>query len=133
MAQSSYETIFNTILARYHQSLTEYKTTGNSAFKTQVEMDKRWLDSYVRWLQLKSDQQGKSIQSFVSQYQNTNPELVKMQAQIKKVKEEGPKLQDEYETGQEATKEEPPDFTMYYVKVGLILGVTGLIAAVTAF
>jgi hypothetical protein len=124
---------FDTILARYRQSLMEYKTTGNSAFKTQVELDKKWLNDYIRWLQGESDRQGKSIQTFVSQYQNTNPDLVQMQAQIKKVREEGPKLQDEYETGQEATKEEPLDFTMYYVKVGLILGVGGLIAAVTAF
>ena len=133
MAQTQLDTVFNSVLARYRQSLTEYKTTGSSAFKTQMEMDKKWLNEYIAWLQAQSDRQGKSIQTFVSQYQNTNPDLVKMQAQIKKVREEGPKLQDEYATGQEAVKEEPPDFTMHYVKVGLILGVAGLIAAVTAF
>ena len=124
---------FNTILARYRQSLTEYKTTGNSSFKTQVELDKKWLNDYIRWLQGESDRQGKSIQDFVARYQDTNPELVKMQAQMKKVKEDGPKLQDEYATGKEATEEEPTDFTSYYIKVGLILGLGGLIAVVTAF
>ena len=124
---------FNSVLARYKYSLMEYKTTGSSAFKTQVDLDKKWLDEYVRWLQQQSDLQGKTIRDFVAKYQNTNPELTKMQEQIKKVKAEGPVLQDEYETGKQATEEEPLDFTAYYVKAGLILGVAGLIAVVGAF
>ncbi len=126
-------TDFNSVLARYRYSLMEYKTTGSSSFKTQVDLDKKWLDDYVRWLREQSDQQGKTIRDFVANYQNTNPELTKMQAQMKKVKDEGPTLQDEYETGKQATEEEPLDFTAYYVKAGLILGVAGLIAVVTAF
>lgn len=127
------QSTFQSVLARYGYSLREYKTTGNSAFKTQVELDKKWLNDYVQWLRTQSDAQSKSIRDFVANYQNTNPELVKMQAQMQKVKEQGPKLQDEYETTKEATKEEPLDFTAYYVKAGLILGVAGLIAVVAAF
>ncbi len=127
------QSTFQSVLARYGYSLREYKTTGNSAFKTQVELDKKWLNDYVQWLRTQSDAQSKSIRDFVANYQNTNPELVKMQSQMQKVKEQGPKLQDEYETTKEATKEEPLDFTAYYVKAGLILGVAGLIAVVTAF
>lgn len=126
---------FDMVLARYRHALMEYKTTGSSVFKTQVETDKKWLNDYIRWLQQESDRQGQAIRTFVTTYQNTNPELMKMQAEIRKVKEQGPQLQNEYETAKQATEEEEPpsDFSGYYVKAGLILGVLGLIAAVSAF
>jgi hypothetical protein len=126
---------FSMVLNRYRHSLMEYKTTGNSGFKSQVETDKKWLDDYVRWLGEQSDRQGQAIRTFVQNYQSTNPELVKLQSQIRTVRDQGPKLQNEYETVKQAAEEQdaPLDFSGYYVKAGLILGVLGLIAAVSAF
>jgi hypothetical protein len=124
---------FDTVLARYQQNLTDYKVTGNAGLKPVVDTDKTWLDSYVASLEQKSQQQQGFIQRFMQDYQNTNPELVEMQAKLKEIREKGPALQDAYETEKQAMEEEPIDFTPYYVKAGLIVGVAAVVALVGVF
>jgi DNA repair exonuclease SbcCD ATPase subunit len=124
---------FETVLKRYQQNLTDYKVTGNAGLKPVVDTDKTWLDSYVASLEQKSQQQQGFIQRFMQDYQNTNPELVEMQAKLKEIREKGPALQDAYETEKQAMEEEPIDFTPYYVKAGLIVGVAAVVALVGVF
>ena len=124
---------FEQILARYSQSVLEYKTTGNSSFKMQADVDKKWLDDYLQWMETQSDTQNQRIQAFLAEYQSTNPDLMKLQGQLRSVREQGPKLQSDLDTVREATKEEPFDYTQYYIKGGLIAGVLGLIAVASAF
>jgi hypothetical protein len=124
---------FNTVLARYQQNLTDYKVTGNAALKPVLDTDKTWLDSYVAGLEQQSQQQQAFIQKFMAEYQNTNPELVEMQGKLREIREKGPALQDAYETEKQAAEEEPIDFTPYYVKAGLIVGVAAVVALVGVF
>jgi flagellar biosynthesis chaperone FliJ len=124
---------FETVLTRYQQNLTDYKVTGNAGLRAVVDVDKTWLDSYVSSLDQKSQQQQAFIQRFMADYQNTNPELVEMQAKLKEIREKGPVLQDAYETEQQAKVEDPIDFTPYYVKGGLILGIAAVVGLVGVF
>lgn len=119
---------FESTLDIYRQNLTEYKLTGNSAFKTSADNAKVWLDKYIDFLQDQTQRQANSIQSFVSQYEKTNPELVDMQKRIQKVQKEAPTLQDAYETEIEAQAEEEVDKTPFYVKAGLIVGVLAMLS-----
>ena len=123
---------FETVLARYQQNLTDYKVTGNAALRQVIDTDKKWLDSYVESLDQKSQQQQTFIQRFVDEYKNTNPELVEMQDRLKEIREKGPVLQDVYETEKQAQEEEPIDYTPYYVKAGLIVGVAVAVGLVSA-
>ena len=124
---------FESVLARYQQTLTDYKVTGNSGLKSVIDVDKSWLDSYVASLEQQSQQQQAFIQKFMQDYQNTNPELVEMQGKMKEIREKGPVLQDAYETEKQAEEQEPMDFTPYYVKAGLIVGVGAVVWLVGAF
>ena len=124
---------FDIVLARYQQTLTEYKVTGNAALKPAIDTDKKYLDSYVANMERKSQQQQAFIQNFVKEYQNANPELAEMQEKIKEIKQQGPVLQDAYETEKKANEEEPIDFTPYYVKAGLIVGVAATVWLVATF
>jgi hypothetical protein len=126
---------FETVLSRYQQNLTDYKVTGNAGLKPVVDVDKTWLDSYVESLNQKSQQQQAFIQKFMADYQNTNPELVEMQNKLKEIRAKGPVLQDAYETEQQAKNEEVEevDFTPYYVKAGLIVGIAAVVGLVGVF
>jgi peptidoglycan hydrolase CwlO-like protein len=123
---------FQKTLDLYRQNLTEYKLTGNSVYKTAADTAKAWLDSYIQSLQAQTQNQANSIRNFVSQYERSSPELVEMQKRMKEIQKEGPKLQDIYETEKEAQEEEAVDYTRYYVKAGLIVGVLAVFA-VTSF
>lgn len=124
---------FDFVLERYKKNLTDLKVSGNTALRTAVDTDKAWLDAYINYLNGKSEQQQGYIQRFVANYEQANPELVQMQQEMKKIQEDGPKLQDIYETEKKAQEEEPIDYTPYYVKAGLIVGVGALVAVVSAF
>lgn len=126
---------FESILARYQQNLTEYKATSNAALKTIVDVDKKWLDDYIESLEKTSQQQQSFIQKFMKDYQNTNPDLVEMQKKLKEIRVKGPILQDAYETEKQARKEGevPEDYTSYYVKAGLIVGVATVVWLMAGF
>ena len=124
---------FEATLARYQQNLTEYKVTGNAGLQSAVERDKGWLDAYIASREQQSQQQQEYIQNFIADYQNTNPELVEMHEKLKEIKKQGPELQDAYETEKQASEEEPIDFTPYYVKAALIVGVAAVVALVGVF
>lgn len=124
---------FTTVLTRYQQNLTDLKATGNTALQAAVNADKTWLDSFVNSLETRSQGQQAFIQAFTRDYQTANPDLVEMQAKLKEIRTKGPILQDAYTTEMKGKVEDPMDFTMYYVKAGLVVGVGLLVMVVSAF
>jgi len=126
-------TPFFTTLRRYQVNLTWAKATGRADLQTLATNDKRWLDSYLASLEQTSRAQQTFIQKFMTEYKTVNPDLLEMQTKLKEIRTAGPRLQDAYETQVKANVQEPMDFTMYYVKAGLIAGVGALLAAVSVF
>ena len=124
---------FVNALDRYYWNLAEYKTTGSAAIKTAVDRDKMFLDQYLEYMNTRVTGQQNEIRTFMNNYEKANPELLQMQQELKQIQTEGPKLQDIYETEKKAQEEEPIDYSPYYVKAGLIVGVGALIALVSAF
>lgn len=124
---------YNQVLRVYYENLTEYKLTGNSAFKTAADTAQAWLDQYVKAQTAHTDKMAADINAFVAQYQDTNPDLIDIQKRIQKVRKEGPELQNIYDTEKEAQAEEAVDYSVYYTKVGLIAGVGAILAIVSFF
>lgn len=122
---------FEKMLKKYKTSMLEYKVSGDTAARESALVFKKWLDDYIITLNQAASNDSAYITQFVKEYSETNPELSKMQQQLKNVREQGPKLQDTLETEQLAEKEVPVDMTSYYVKFGL-LGTVLAIGAVAA-
>jgi hypothetical protein len=122
---------FEKMLGKFKTSMLEYKVSGSTSARESALVFKKWLDEYIITLNKAAEKDTTYITNFVKEYSNTNPELVKMHDQLRKVREQGPKLQDTLETEQLAEKEVPVDMTSYYVKFGL-LGTVLAIAAVAA-
>lgn len=124
---------FDTVLGLFKKNMVEYKVSGNSAYKVAAENAKKWLDEYVGTLQQETDKSSKFVDKFVKDYSNTNPELVKMQQQIRKVREDGPVLEDALDTERLADKEMPVDTSTYYVKAGVIGTALAIVAVASLF
>ncbi len=122
---------FSKILEAYRTSLLEYKVTGNIAYKTAAENAKKFLDSRIASIRGASVQNARFIDDFVKRYKDTNPELVKMQAEIKQVQKKGPELQDIYEGELKEQKEQPIDESLYYTKAAVIGGLFALVAVMS--
>jgi uncharacterized protein involved in exopolysaccharide biosynthesis len=122
---------FTKILDVYQKALLEYKVTGNVAYKTSAENARKFLDSHIQSIRDATSQNATFIDDFVKRYKNTNPELVKMQAELKQVRKKGPELQDIYEGERKEQKEEPVDEYLYYTKAAIIGGLFALVAVLS--
>jgi ribosomal protein L10 len=122
---------FDTVLGLFKKNMVEYKVSGNSAYKIAAENAQKWLDDYVGTLEAAAMKDSQFVDKFVKDYSKTNPELAKMQEEIRKVRKEGPKMEDKLDTERLADKEIPIDTSGYYVKAGVI-GTALAIAAVAS-
>lgn len=124
---------FTQMLDAYRTNYLEYKVTGNFANKTAYENAETWLAEYIRSLNKQVNDSATYINGFVNEYSRANPEIQKYAKDLAKVRTEGPKLQDKYETSRllDQEKEIVPDWTAYYVKAFIAAGLVGVIAVVS--
>ena len=83
---------FTKILEVYRAALLEHKVTGNIAYKTAAENARAFLDSHIQSIRNATLQNSKFIDDFATRYKDTNPELVKLQAEIKQVRKKGTRV-----------------------------------------
>lgn len=124
---------FAQMLEAYRSNYLEYKMTGNAANKTAYENAQTWITQYLASLNKQVQDSASYINGFVSDYARANPEIQKYTRDLAKVRTEGPKLQDKYETSRllDAQKEEVPDWTAYYVKAFIAAGLVGVVAVIS--
>ena len=122
---------FETVLARYKASMTDYKVSGQSASKIQAESSERWLREYINALNTSIQNDATYIDRFAKEYENTNPELVKYKEEIAKARKKGPELQDIYEGEKEVYAEPPVDEYLYYTKAAVVGGILAVGAIIS--
>ena len=126
-------TEFEIGLDLFKRHMTNYKATGDAASKAAADEAKKWIDDYLKSMGDQVETDTMYIRQFVDDYKDTNPDLIKMQETIRNVRDQGPKLQDTYETEKKATYVEPYDVQQFYTKVGILGGVGAIIAVVALF
>ncbi len=119
------------VLESYRQAESQYRISGHPFWKQHSDYTKAWMNNYLQWMEGTVSANSQYINRFVSDYSRTNPELVAMQAKLQTIKGQGPKLEDMYRTDKEAAETTPRDFSPYYIKGGVILGVAALVAVLS--
>lgn len=128
---TDYSAYFNQVLTTYRTNMATYRMTGNASAKTAADQAKAWVTQYLQMLEGSVAANSQYINRFVAEYSTTNPDLVAMQTKLQAIKREGPTLENTYRTDKEAAETTPRDFTPYYVKGGVILGVAALLAVLS--
>lgn len=124
---------FDKTLELYRSNMTEYKVSGNVAFKTASDTAKQWLDDYLKTMEENAEKSKKEIEDFVKNYDKSDTELASLKTQMREVRKKGPELQTLYETEHNSAEmKEEVDYTMYYAKGAVLAGVVAL-AAVASF
>jgi hypothetical protein len=121
---------FDAAVQAYQTNYTEYKLTGNAAFKIAYENAQTWIETHLARLREQSEKNNQVVGTFVQQYEKTNPELVGLQKEMKSIRTEGPRLEDKYETEKRIYEQAPPDMTSVYVKGVIAAALLGIGAAV---
>jgi hypothetical protein len=115
---------FEDLLELYRTNFVNYKVTGIPAYKSVYERAQDSIERHLQVLSAKLQADSQYINETVDKYQKTNPELAKLSKEMKSIQQEGPKLQDKYET--EKRLQAAPDTTYLYIKGGVVLGLIGI-------
>lgn len=127
-------TSFDQAMEIYKNNYTNYRVTGNSAYKVAFENAERWIQLYLQEKEKQVSASATDINKFVQEYGSANPDLTKMRNQFQSIRKEGPKLEDQYIQIKRLNEEIPePDMTSVYVKAAIVVGLVGIIGAVSAF
>jgi hypothetical protein len=126
----SHPSSFDAAVQAYQKNYTEYKLTGNAAFKIAYENAQTWIQTYLNRLREQAEKNNQVVSTFVQQYEKTNPELVGLQNEMKSIRKEGPRLEDKYETEKRIYQETPPDMSSVYIKGVIAAALLGIGAAV---
>lgn len=119
---------YQNALELYRKNYLDYKLTGNTAYKTAYTNAQEWIELYLRNLEQSVSKGASSIDKFVKDYAQANPDMMNMKSQLRTIQEEGPRLQDAYVTEQKANEAPPPpDTTHYYVKGAIVAGLVVLL------
>lgn len=129
----SQPTSLDAAVEAYQKNYTEYKLTGNGAFKVAYENAETWIRNYLNRLRQQAEGNNQVVSKFVRDYEKTNPELIALQKDMKGIRKEGPRLEDKYETEKRIYEQAPSDLTSFYVKGVIAAALLGIGAAVLVF
>jgi hypothetical protein len=117
------------MLNMYKNYYAAYKVTGNVGYKSVYERALNGVNQHIARMNASMVEDAAQIRDFMSTYEKSNGIITKLDNNIKGIKTEGPKLQNDYEQTKRLHQKEieAVDNTYAYVKGGIVVGL--LIAA----
>jgi DNA repair ATPase RecN len=115
---------FQHMLNVYRDNYAAYKVTGNAAYKTAYETSLKGINQHIARINNSVQEDSEHIRNFMDTYEKSNGIITSLDNRIKRIKTEGPKLQDEYSQTKQLNQKEiqAVDNTYAYVKGGIIVG-----------
>lgn len=125
---------FAQALELYRTNYVQYRTTGKAEYKIAYENAQRWIDLYLGQFTNQITNGRTFVNTFLQNYSTANPDLDLLQKRFAQVRQEGPRVQDEYMMIKKINDNvEQPDYSGYYVKGGVLAALIGAIVVFSVF
>jgi hypothetical protein len=123
---------YQTLLDAYVKNYKLYKEKGEAPYKQAYEAAEQQIQASLDMMRNGITQNQFFIQSFLDDYQDSNPELEELHLKSKKLQEEGPKVADEL-AASTADRSRPLDTTGIMLRIVVLFVITGVTIAISAF
>lgn len=110
------------MLQDYSTHMLTYYTTGMPIYKVAAERSLNAVETHIQELQKKVEEETTRASNMVKEYDTNNEDIDKLRKQLRSIRQEGPKLQDQYETQKRINDNAPILDTKYWVKLGIVAG-----------
>jgi len=132
MSASGIPRQLETALDNYRVYYTEFKVTGNNWYKIAYENALSSANQIITNSMNVNQSNDQYIQKFLSDYQEANPEIVNLHNESKKIREEGPKLQDELARSKQIHQKAAVEVneSALYVKAGIVVALLVVVGIV---
>ena len=121
-----------TTLEAYKTNYSAYKVTGIAGYKTAYENALASANQVISNSMNANQSNDQFIQKFLSDYQQANPEIVNLHNESKKIREEGPKLQNELARSKQIHQRAAIEVneSALYVKAGIVVALLVVVGIV---
>jgi hypothetical protein len=116
----------------YRRAYTEYRVTGDPAQRKAYEALKIAIETELENKRTGIQSSDKYLRNFADTYQAL-PEMEEIEKKASEIQREGKKMENELAVSANLGKEIPIDYTPYYVKVGILIGIILVIVLALSF
>ena len=116
----------------YKTNYAAFKVSGDTAHKTAYENALASANQIIRQSMTVNESNDQYIQRFLSDYEQANPEIIDLQNESKKIREQGPKLQDELARSKQINQRAAIEVNEsgLYVKAGIVVALLVVVGIV---
>ena len=125
---------FQQMLNVYKDNYAAYKVTGNAAYKIAYESALNGVNNHIMRINRSVEEDAAHIRTLMNTYDDNDEVITDLDKKIKRIKKQGPTLQNEYEQTKRLNQREIQDIdnTYAYVKGAIVAGlliVVGIIGS----
>jgi hypothetical protein len=121
---------YESFLEAYASSYFSYMRKQDAGSKAAMEEAKKQLNASLESMRKQINQNQEYIQTFLDDYQDTNPELNSLHLKAQKLEKEGPKIADELVVSQSETV---VDYTGMITRLIVFIVIIGVALGVNSF
>ena len=132
MSATSIPRELQTALDAYKTNYAAFKVSGDTAHKTAYENALASANQIINQSMTVNQTNDQYIQNFLNDYQKANPEIINLHNESKKIREQGPKLQDELARSKQIHQRAAIEVneTGLYVKAGIVVALLVVVGIV---
>ena len=121
-------------LNSYRTNYSAYKVTGNASYKTAYEGSLAIVNRIIGDAQATASKNDEYLQDFVSSYETANTDIVDLHNKSKKIRKEGPEIQDKLAQSRQLHQQEiaTVNDTGIYIKAGIVVALVVIVGIVGA-
>jgi hypothetical protein len=132
MSATSIPRELQTALDAYKTNYAAFKVSGDTAHKTAYENALASANQIINQSMTVNQTNDQYIQNFLNDYQKANPEIINLHNESKKIREQGPKLQDELARSKQIHQRAAIEVNEsgLYVKAGIVVALLVVVGIV---
>jgi len=119
------------MLDTFRTATLAYETTGDASLKPAADRAKSAIENYIGQLTSTVRQRDSQLRNYVDSNTGVPNEVRKLSEKSKEIRQNTNQIAAKYLVASNLTEATPIDWSQYYVKFGVIVGLVGALSIVT--
>jgi chromosome segregation ATPase len=119
------------MISTFRQATLQYQVTGDPAQKPAADRAKNAIEEYLTTLNNRVEQQETQLRNYVDSRTGVPSEVRQLSEKSREIRENTNQIAAKYLVASNLTEDTPIDWSEFYVKFAVIIGLVGAVGLVT--
>jgi hypothetical protein len=119
------------MISTFRQATLQYQVTGDPAQKPAADRAKNAIEEYLTTLNNRVEQQEAQLRNYVDSRTGVPSEVRQLSEKSREIRENTNQIAAKYLVASNLTEDTPIDWSEFYVKFAVIIGLVGAVGLVT--